>query len=185
MALTCYNRYMIKKICIGCEIQFETKGNKPKYCSRECYFENVDPKERLKSRRSYSGNSNPFYGKHQSIQARKKISKANKGKKLSEETIKKIKLGLNNEKCYAWKGGISADWWHKRVLERDDYTCKKCGLKDEEVVEADHIKPASEFPELKHDLNNGMTLCANCHRRKSKLEHRERMKRLWKQNKVR
>jgi 5-methylcytosine-specific restriction endonuclease McrA len=52
-------------------------------------------------------------------------------------------------------------------------------LIDREVVEADHIKSMSDYPQLKFNLNNGMSLCANCHRRKTKQEHKERMKKIW------
>jgi len=108
------------------------------------------------------------------------IRKANTGRALSEETIKKIKDNLSNERCYAWKGGISRDWWRKRILEKYDFTCQLCGLRDEDVVEADHIKPKHLYPELRYDLENGMALCANCHRRKTRIEHKKLMKERWK-----
>ena len=32
-------------------------------------------------------------------------------------------------------------------------------------LNADHIKPFSLFPELRFDLNNGRTLCVECHKK--------------------
>ena len=32
-------------------------------------------------------------------------------------------------------------------------------------LQADHIKPYSAHPELRHDLANGRTLCVPCHRK--------------------
>jgi len=170
---------MIKKICIGCKCEFTTNTNRAKYCTRECYFKYSDGKERIKSRRSYKGENNPFYGKKLSEEHKEAVRKSHLGKKMTDEQIAKIKDKLSNEKCYAWKGGISSDWWRKRVLEQHDFTCQICGLRDKEVVEADHIKPVHLYPELKSDLNNGMTLCANCHRRKTKKEHKKFMKYEW------
>lgn len=51
--------------------------------------------------------------------------------------------------------------WKKSVLERDNYTCVWCG--SESNIEVDHIKPWSKHPELRFNLDNGRTLCHNCH----------------------
>ena len=61
------------------------------------YTGNYDSKERSKKiseamkRRNLKGKNNPMYHKTHSIEARKKISEANKGKKLSKEHIEKLK----------------------------------------------------------------------------------------------
>lgn len=51
--------------------------------------------------------------------------------------------------------------WRKDVKERDNYTCQSCGNSDK--LHAHHIKPKSAFPNLRHDLSNGITLCHTCH----------------------
>ena len=56
---------------------------------------------------------------------------------------------------------------------RDDYTCQICGLRDPEIMEVDHVLPKGRFPELKYDINNLMTICPNCHRRKSNREKKQ------------
>jgi len=65
--------------------------------------------------------------------------------------------------------------WRKLILKRDKYKCQDCGLpatfdyfsiplKLRPGLEAHHIKPVREVPELIFDPNNGVTLCCFCHR---------------------
>lgn len=56
----------------------------------------------------------------------------------------------------------------RQIFERDDYTCVSCGSKSK-YLNAHHIKPVYKYPELEHTLDNGITLCIDCHADK----HRE------------
>lgn len=68
-----------------------------------------------------------------------------------------------------WKGGISKRSlttkkyknWRQSVLERDNYTCKKCGSKDD--LHVHHIIRWTDNVELRYDINNGLALCSQCH----------------------
>ncbi len=40
-------------------------------------------------------------------------------------------------------------------------------MREPEIMTADHILPKSMYPELKFELNNLITLCPNCHARKT------------------
>lgn len=51
--------------------------------------------------------------------------------------------------------------WRKRVFERDNYTCQGCGTKGQ--LNAHHVKGWAEFPESRFDVENGLTLCFDCH----------------------
>lgn len=83
------------------------------------------------------------------------------------------------EKSVLWKGGItpinhkirnSLEYrlWRESVFERDDWTCIFCGARSGKgntvTLHADHIKPFALFPELRFSIDNGRTLCADCHR---------------------
>lgn len=59
--------------------------------------------------------------------------------------------------------------WRNEVFKRDAYTCKKCGQHGG-TLNAHHIKLFSKYKNLRYDLNNGITLCEECH----KLEHKNR-----------
>lgn len=51
--------------------------------------------------------------------------------------------------------------WVKMVLTRDNFTCKKCGSKDN--LQAHHIIPIAVDPIISADIDNGITLCKKCH----------------------
>ena len=102
------------------------------------------------------------------------------GRFVSLETRKKMGLANKGENNYFWKGGIydknkaiknSFEYklWRKSVFERDGYTCIWCGLRSGNgktvYLEADHIKPFSLYPELRFAIDNGRTLCRDCHKK--------------------
>jgi len=54
--------------------------------------------------------------------------------------------------------------WRKAVYERDDHTCQKCLVRGGSL-QAHHILPWALFPELRFEVENGITLCKFCHNR--------------------
>lgn len=104
----------------------------------------------------------------------------NKGKKLGfipKMAFKKGDKRITGSKNPAWKGGITPEnhkirssteykLWRKAVFERDNYTCVWCKRKEEVSgkLNADHIKPFAYFPELRFAIDNGRTLCIDCHK---------------------
>lgn len=117
----------------------------------------------------------PWLGKERDQNTKKKMKEFgfqkgsipwNKNKKFIEVS------GCNNPN---WKGGITPinekirksieyKLWRKAVFERDNFTCKFCGQVGGKI-QADHIKPFALFPELRFAIDNGRTLCENCHRK--------------------
>lgn len=74
-----------------------------------------------------------------------------------------------------WKGGVTpinigvrmtAEYraWRESVFQRDNYTCVLCFQKGG-VLNADHIKTFAHNPTLRFSLDNGRTLCIDCHRK--------------------
>lgn len=111
------------------------KGNN-KCCSRKCYFE-------------YQKGRKKKFGKRPHL------------------------IGKNNHR---WKGGItplntkirnSEEYkkWRLSVFARDEYACVLCGVSgSKKPLNADHIKPFADYQELRFDINNGRTLCIDCHK---------------------
>jgi len=61
--------------------------------------------------------------------------------------------------------------WAKAVKTRDHWTCQICGVKVEQTIaftptraEAHHIYAKGAHPELRHEIDNGILLCLQCHR---------------------
>jgi hypothetical protein len=52
--------------------------------------------------------------------------------------------------------------WRLEIFERDLFTCKCCNKKGGKL-RAHHINEYSKYPELRLDINNGITLCNDCH----------------------
>lgn len=59
--------------------------------------------------------------------------------------------------------GLALAVWADRVKRRDDDTCQGCGCTERRVLHAHHIVPKSEAPDDALNIENGITLCANCH----------------------
>lgn len=138
---------MIKLNCKTCNNVFELYPSRLKrnasFCSKKCYWQN------LKTRK--------LSDKH----------KENISKSMKEI----VKSGKHN----FWKGGISRGYktgygtlrykkWRDDVFRRDNYTCQDCGFHGSNgYITAHHIQSWAYFPELRFELDNGKTLCEDCH----------------------
>lgn len=151
-------------ICCFCEkrwldFPYNNKRVKRRFCSRVCLWKSNT------GRPAWNKGLKGKIGDYRhSVETRRKISEAHKG-----------------EKSYNWKGGITSvnaairqsfeyKLWREAVFKRDNYTCVLCGISAKIVhrrvmLNADHIKKFSEYPELRLAVDNGRTLCVDCHKK--------------------
>ena len=131
--------------------------------------------------------------RHNQIEKRKNKPSGALGKKWELNHVKKSPniRGSNN---HNWKGGKtklsfqirnSAEYsfWRMSVFKRDFFTCQHCGAKNKKgekyIFDADHIYPFSKILddfnitsieeaiscEKLWDIDNGRTLCRDCHKK--------------------
>lgn len=91
----------------------------------------------------------------------------------TEYCKKCVYMTLSGVNHWNWKGGITPEntkvresnhsrKWKKYCMKRDNWTCQKNGIRGGELV-VHHIKNFSEFPELRFDVDNGITLSVGAH----------------------
>lgn len=137
--------------------------------------------------KAHKGKEGYWTGKKRSKEVIEKLRMSHIGKKQSEETRLKRMLSGSGDKHYNWKNGITPlvrqvrrcfkyRQWRNSVFIRDDFTCVCCDKRGG-WMEAHHIKSFSivfninkietiqqalDCKEL-WDINNGVTLCKDCH----------------------
>lgn len=83
--------------------------------------------------------------------------------------IKSPETSWNKNSRWTW---TDDKYWKDKCKERDNFTCVQCWFREDMIMQVDHIKQKSEYPELRYCLENLQTLCPNCHARKTILERK-------------
>jgi len=122
-----------------------------------------------------SGKNNPMYGKYISEETRRKLSKANKGIRVSPDTeFRKGNIpwnkGLISREQPNWRGGISFEPYglgfnnklKGRIRKRDRFTCQECRMTEDELgykLGIHHI----DYNKENNSDDNLISLCRSCH----------------------
>jgi hypothetical protein len=123
-------------------------------------------------------------GKKLSLETRRKMSESRKGRKFSTEWRRNMSEARKGTKSHLWRGGITEEnrklrnsleykFWREAVYKRDNYTCIICNTpggwskeqKKKIELNADHIKRWALHPDLRFNVDNGRTLCIDCHQK--------------------
>lgn len=153
--------------CLKCGKRKQRRRATTRFCSRRCARLSIGTPKGLPRRPS----SRPPWNKG--------LVGVRVGEKRSAETCRRISQALMGQNAPNWRGGISTEnecfrrrkaysEWRRLVFERDNYTCQQCGERSKVGrrirLNADHIKPFATHPELRLSIDNGRTLCDQCHR---------------------
>jgi len=89
------------------------------------------------------------------------------------DRISQSLIGKYGELSRNWKGGvekinnllrrrIEVKNWKIEIFQRDNFECQICGTNGNKL-NCHHIKKWRDFPDLRINKGNGITLCENCH----------------------
>lgn len=152
-------------VCDGCGAVYRRPRATSKFCSSKCAAKNRPPPPR-----------GPGAGRLAAGHAtwNKGLKNWRVGYRHSDETKQAISVGhLTNGRprktleAYRLRRSIKYRRWRAAVFRRDNYTCQDCGDRSRKgrrvEIQAHHIKGFAGHPELRFDVDNGKTLCRNCH----------------------
>lgn len=166
---TCFKKGMIPKHkrfitfikeCIKCKNIFTKPDNiclpifkTRKYCSRKCKANDPKQKEII---------SVMFKGKWSEEKKRKHSSYFKKGKESHRWIKDRNKLKIDErKKSYDTK----YKYWMLAIKKRDKWKCRIINKDCKGRLEAHHILDWENYPELRYEINNGITLCHAHHPR--------------------
>ena len=121
----------------------------------------------------------PLRGKHHNELTKIKISNSHKLKKYdfngkNNPNYGKIK-NPNRSILHIIRGLFEYREWKNKILKRDNYTCKKCGIKNnlivhhikslKRIVDENDIKTSEQALKcgIIWNVSNGITFCKYCH----------------------
>lgn len=170
-----------KRICIICNKEFDIplsvlKQNKGKLCSMECKSKHRS----LFLRRENSSGWKGGVTKNLVCKYCKKIFDSDKrttkfcSKRCFKNWIKDkndflIAIGKRRKNIKIYPSQHRTDInlykeWRKSILRKNKYTCQNCKQIGGKLI-AHHIHPYNNYPELQYNLDNGITLCKECHKK--------------------
>ena len=98
-----------------------------------------------------------------------KISKANKGRNngmfgIIKENHPNWNPNLTDEERELKRATYENEQWRKSVFERDKFACQHCFDDTGGNLEAHHLYSWHAHESLRYEVNNGVTLCEQCHK---------------------
>jgi len=163
--------------CVTCGKIFKPRGTvqraNAEYCSISCAKKGKIPPNLLIAQAASP------------IKQGNQVARCLKGRKrpaFSDEWLANMRYAFANTRVnhsgdehWNWKGGVTPlnillrsrpeyKEWRKAVYERDRWTCQDCGIHcDDKNIVAHHIMSFKDYPELRHEPQNGITFCRACH----------------------
>ena len=182
---------MIKlyKVCQKCNIDFIKKSTESlkfwsnrKYCSRSC-ASSVNVTGTKRALGTVGWNLGLKFGKsHLNTSIDKKCEYCSNTYSVQKYRILTSKFCSKSCKHKDMDKGISTEnekirkskqykEWRLSIFKRDNFTCVICKIKNKKgmgkTIElyADHIKSFAHHKDLRFEIDNGRTLCVDCHRK--------------------
>jgi hypothetical protein len=187
----------MQKQCLQCHTQILKGTRSPsvfaklKFCSTKCYHESLKGRTLSETtKRRISKNNGKYWVNKVRPDISKNMSIRNKelysqgkiiGFKKCWQDDMNFMRGENNPRWISDRTKLKKrdkrndplyKEWRRNVCLRDGFVCKINNKDCCKKLEVHHILRWADYPELRYDINNGITLCKNHHPRKKKEEER-------------
>lgn len=144
----------VKLTCVVCGREYDMfpyRATTSKYCSKRCWSKRNRP--RIKPC-EFCGKEFSTYHDNQRYCSRSCARKIRPGNAFKDgKSMLRDRARLSEE----------LKEWREAVYARDGYKCTRCSRTG--YLHAHHIKSWADYPGLRFDVDNGVTLCADCHSR--------------------
>lgn len=163
------SRKIKTKLCKNCNkemVKIVARPSRTSFCSVKCSKVGFKPTEETKRKiKEWMQKNCPTRGKPVPQERKDKLRLFRLGKKNPK---------ITGSKNWNWKGGITSEnmkirkslemkLFKKACMERDDFTCQKTGQRGGRL-EVHHINNFANFPKLRTDIRNGITLSKESHK---------------------
>ena len=149
------NKGITSRVCFKCSRLKKGETNGGSFCKGHVpWIKGVF--ETFISKKTWWGST----GYHHTKEAREKIGQTHRGEKSwrwIKDRTKLVKRQKRNDVAYKE--------WRRMVWVRDKYKCQLANSECSGKIEAHHILGWSNHPELRYQINNGITLCHAHHPR--------------------
>ncbi|MBW3113487.1 HNH endonuclease [Bacillus sp. MCCB 382] len=159
-------------------------GHRCKYCKAEERRHSIEDVRRILAENGCKLVSEEYFGNAKPLDYRC----LNHPEEVQTSTLNNIQQRRGCPKCarellsqkyrgenhHCWKGGFHTESqrarrtieyanWRKKVFEKDNFTCQCCGDNTGGNLEAHHILNFSNNHHQRFEVDNGITMCRNCH----------------------
>ncbi len=153
------NHKKMEATCAKCGKTYNTFPSvRQKYCSKDCWSKRNPP---IEKNCEWCGKAFSSFVCNKQIFCSKKCVDERKSVYFKGENAPRWIDGRSLKK----ERGILAHrlkLWRLAVLKRDKYKCQKCGQIGKNL-HAHHIIPWADDKSKRLDVENGLTVCADCH----------------------
>ena len=148
-----------------CNLIHKKKSNVRTYnfCSKDCFTKSSF---RPKGKEAYAWKGGKKVLTEEEITRKENAKKTKRNWRYIEDRSLLKKTDRRNDSAYKE--------WRMNVYKRDIFKCKISNEDCNGRIEAHHILGWTPYPELRYDINNGITLCHHHHPRK-RIDEKEKV----------
>lgn len=167
------------------------QGEKISIKLKQYYKEHPEALDKIRKNGIGKTHTEKWKENHKKLMTEKNPFKGKKHTKETKKHLREVKLSKTGEETNNWQGGKTtlnnlirsndkSSAWTSQVFVRDNFTCQKCFKKSGRlnahhkkrlslILKDNHISSLKQAINCKEiwDINNGITLCKDCHKKET------------------